>query len=94
MTFDAHTLLFAGLALLCGYQAVLFAIFTKTFAINERLLPPDPRMDRFFEIVNLERGLIVSTLALLIRLVLLSLALNDGAWLISDASIMPTLCVS
>jgi glycosyltransferase involved in cell wall biosynthesis len=82
MTFDAHTLLFASLALLCGYQAVLFAIFTKTFAINERLLPPDPRMDRFFEIVNLERGLIVSTLALLIGLVLLSLALNE--WRLVD----------
>ena len=77
MTFDAHTLLFASLALLCGYQAVLFAIFTKTFAINERLLPQDPRMDRFFEIVNLERGLIVSAFALLIGIVLLGLALNE-----------------
>jgi glycosyltransferase involved in cell wall biosynthesis len=77
MTFDAHTLLFASLALLCGYQAVLFAIFTKTFAINERLLPQDPRMDRFFEIVNLERGLIVSAFGLLIGIVLLGLALNE-----------------
>jgi hypothetical protein len=28
--FDVHTLLYASLAILCGYQAVLFAIFTKT----------------------------------------------------------------
>ena len=27
-----------------------FAILTKTFGISEGLLPPDPRMDRFFRI--------------------------------------------
>jgi hypothetical protein len=37
VTFDAHTLLFARLAILCGYQAILFAIFTKVFAISEGL---------------------------------------------------------
>src|SRR5271165_5713525 len=42
MTLDAHTLLFASLAILCGYQAILFAIFTKTFAIAEGLIPEDP----------------------------------------------------
>jgi hypothetical protein len=71
VTFDAHTLLFASLAILCGYQSVLFAIFTKTFAISEGLLPEDPRMNRFFEVVNLERGIIISSTALCIGLVLL-----------------------
>src|SRR5205823_1784395 len=32
MLFDAHTLLFASVAILCGYQSVVFAIFTKMFA--------------------------------------------------------------
>ena len=41
VTFDAHTLLFASLALICGYQSILFALFTKLFAISEGLLPPD-----------------------------------------------------
>ena len=36
VTFDAHTLLFASLAILCGYQSILFAIFSKTFAISRR----------------------------------------------------------
>jgi glycosyltransferase involved in cell wall biosynthesis len=75
ITFDAHTLLFASLAILVGYQSILFAIFTKTFAISEGLMPEDPRMDRFFRIVNLERGLILSTAALLIGMVLLVLAI-------------------
>ena len=49
VTFDAHTLLFASLAILCGYQSVLFAIFSKTFAISEGLLPEDRRMTRYFQ---------------------------------------------
>jgi glycosyltransferase involved in cell wall biosynthesis len=74
VTFDAHTLLFASLAILCGYQSVLFAIFTKTFAISEGLLPEDPRLNRFFEVLNLERGLIISLVALCIGLALLMTA--------------------
>ena len=66
IAFDAHTLLFASLALLCGYQAILFSIFTKTYAIQEGLLPPDRRLDRFFELVNLERGLLVSAAAIIV----------------------------
>src|SRR5262249_12381919 len=52
VTFDAHTLLFASLAILCGYQSILFAIFTKTFAISEGLMPEDPRMTSFFKVIN------------------------------------------
>lgn len=77
MTFDAHTLLFASLAILCGYQSVLFAIFTKTFAITEGLMPPDPRLDRLFTYVNLEKGLITGGLALTFGLVLLLEAVDQ-----------------
>src|SRR6266404_3562064 len=76
VTFDAHTLLFASLAILCGYQSIMFAILTKTFAISEGLLPEDPRMNRFFEFVNLERGLFVSLITLLVGLGLLVMAVN------------------
>ena len=51
VTFDAHTLLFASLAILCGYQSILFALFTKTFAIGEGLMPEDPYLTRFFRLV-------------------------------------------
>ena len=52
-TFDAHTLLFASLAILCGYQCILFAIFAKTFATTEGLfLPPDQHLERFLEVVE------------------------------------------
>ncbi len=64
-TFDAHTLLFASLSILCGYQCILFAIFAKTFATTEGFLPPDRHLERFFEVVNLEKGLVVAALAVL-----------------------------
>jgi hypothetical protein len=76
VTFDAHTLLFASLATLCGYQSILFAILTKTFAISEGLLPEDPRINRFFEFVNLERGLIIASITLLVGLALLITSIN------------------
>jgi glycosyltransferase involved in cell wall biosynthesis len=65
VTFDAHTLLFASLALLCGFQAVLFAVFTKMFAITEGLLPPDPRLERAFNHITLEKGLLGGALAMI-----------------------------
>jgi glycosyltransferase involved in cell wall biosynthesis len=57
LVLDIHTLLYAVLMLLVGFQAVLFALFTKVFAITEGLLPEDPRMNRLFKVFNLERGL-------------------------------------
>jgi glycosyltransferase involved in cell wall biosynthesis len=71
VTFDAHTLLFSSLAIMMGYQSVLFAICAKTFAINEGLLPKDPRVDRFFTVIYLERGLAIGALAFLAGLILL-----------------------
>ncbi|MCH2173080.1 glycosyltransferase family 2 protein [Myxococcota bacterium] len=62
--FDAHTLLFASLFVLMGYQSVLFALLTKTFAVTEGLMPEDPRLDRFFEMAKLEAGLVVGLGAL------------------------------
>jgi len=76
ITFGAHTLLFASLAILCGYQSILFAIFTKTFAIAEGLMPEDPKMMAFYNVVNLEKGLICGFAALLIGLAMLLVAVN------------------
>jgi hypothetical protein len=39
ITFDAHTLLVGSLALVVGYQTLLFAVIAQTFAVSEGLLP-------------------------------------------------------
>lgn len=76
--FDAQTLLYAGLAILIGYQAVLFALFTKIFAINAGLLPHDQRVDRVTKWISLETGLIVGALLILFGLGMSVLAVT--AW--------------
>ena len=60
--FDVHTLMYAFVAVLLGFQLVAFAVFTKVFAITEGLLPEDPRMKRVFRYVTLETGLVVGAL--------------------------------
>jgi glycosyltransferase involved in cell wall biosynthesis len=77
ITFDAHTLLFASLAILLGYQSIIFWIFAKTFAISEGLLPADPKMIRLFEVINLEKGLLISAASIMIGLLLLIAAINQ-----------------
>jgi glycosyltransferase involved in cell wall biosynthesis len=54
VTFDVHTLLYAAIAILLGFQAIAFAIFTKFFAISEGLHPPDPAFETIFRYIYLE----------------------------------------
>jgi glycosyltransferase involved in cell wall biosynthesis len=68
VTFDVHTLLYASLAVLIGFQAIVFALFTKIFAIGEGLLPEDARLNRLFKYITLESGLIVGSLLLILGL--------------------------
>jgi len=62
---DVHTLLYATVAILTGFQAVAFAFFTKVFGITEGLLPEDPRLTRAFRTFNLEKGLLAGAVLLL-----------------------------
>jgi hypothetical protein len=73
-TFDVHTLLVASLAILCGFQAAMFAVIIKTFAVSEGVLPPDWRMARFFKVATLERGLLIAGVALAMGAVLIGTA--------------------
>ncbi len=74
---DAHTLLIASLAMLLGSQAVQFAVFAKTFAISEGLIPEDARMRRFRRLMTLERGLALGVAASAIGSGLILAAVNQ-----------------
>jgi glycosyltransferase involved in cell wall biosynthesis len=76
-TLDAHTLLVASLAMLLGSQAVQFAVFAKTFAVSEGLIPEDNRMRRIRRVVTLERGLALGLTTTLIGGGLLAAAVNQ-----------------
>lgn len=76
-TFDVSTMLFGSLFVSLGFQAVLLAVFTKVFAINEDLLPPDARLQRMQSSLNLERSLIIGGTALLLGVILLARAVAE-----------------
>lgn len=61
-TIDIHTLLYATMAILIGFQAVTFSVFTKVFAITQKLMPDDPRLTWLFRYFTLETGLAVGGL--------------------------------
>src|SRR6476660_6719790 len=62
VTLDVHTFLYAAMAIVIGYQTVIFAIFTKVFAITEGLLPEDPRLKTLFRYIKLETGILAGAL--------------------------------
>jgi glycosyltransferase involved in cell wall biosynthesis len=71
---DIHTLLVAGFLALVGYQLVLFAIFTKIFAVQSGFHPPHPVLETLFRYVTLEVGVAVGALMSLTGLIALLVA--------------------
>ena len=75
---DIHTLVYAAAAVMLGYQAVIFALFTKTFAISEGLLPEDPRLTHLYRYVTLETGIVAGIVLVIAGFVLAATAI--GIW--------------
>ena len=79
IVFDFHTLAYGFGAILVGFQLLAFAVFTKVFAITEGLLPQDPRLNRMFEYIKLETGLLVGALCVALGVVGSLLAVSTWA---------------
>ncbi|MBO3752984.1 glycosyltransferase family 2 protein [Streptosporangiaceae bacterium NEAU-GS5] len=58
LAFDVDTLVGASAMVVIGFQAVLFALFTKVYAAEEGFLPEDRRVQKLVDIVTLEKGLL------------------------------------
>ena len=76
--FDVHTLLYASLAVVVGFQSMMFWVFAKVYGMRERIVPPDPWFRSLMSVVTLEAGLIVGAALLLGGLGLAVYAL--GTW--------------
>ncbi len=63
--FDTNTLLYSGAFVVIGYQAVNFAIFTRIYAIQQGFLPKKYALDRLYNFISLETGLVVGILVTL-----------------------------
>lgn len=55
ITFNIHTLLLSGTAIILGSQTAIFAVLIRQFAINAKVLPDNPRFSNFIEKISLER---------------------------------------
>jgi len=70
ITLDINTLVFANGFIIVGFQAVMFYYLTKAYALKVGLLPNIKKLSRFFDNPNLERGLILGAMMLLVGLLL------------------------
>ena len=66
ITFDVHTLLFSAGSVLVGFQFLLFYGLTKVYTVENELLPKPKKYDRWFSAFNLEKGLIIGALMVLV----------------------------
>jgi glycosyltransferase involved in cell wall biosynthesis len=80
VTLDVNTLVYTAAGIVCGFQAIVFYMFAKTYAIRSGLLPEDPLVGRLREVLRLEVGLIGGALIFLLGLALAAYAV--GAWTI------------
>jgi glycosyltransferase involved in cell wall biosynthesis len=62
VSFDVDTLVGASAILVIGFQAVLFALLTKVYAMEEGFLPHDRRVQRIIDWWSLERGVVIGGL--------------------------------
>ncbi len=78
LTLDVNTLVYCAAALICGYQAVAFAVFAKVYAINAGLLPYDRRLAVVSDLFSMEVGLLIGLALILAGFIATGFALQ--AW--------------
>ena len=59
VVFDIHTMLYAAMGVIVGFQIITFALFSKVFAMKIRLLAEDEGQEKILRFFTLERGLIL-----------------------------------
>jgi len=77
VTFDVHTLLFTAGSVLIGFQFMLFYGLTKVFTVENELLPKSSKYDKLFQLINLEKGLIIGLLLVIFGVVLSGFAYSN-----------------
>jgi hypothetical protein len=78
--FDVHTMVYASALVVVGYQAILFAVFARIYAMTEGFLPAQTSLERMLNRVNLEVGLLAGVALVLggVALAIIALAIWGG----------------
>jgi glycosyltransferase involved in cell wall biosynthesis len=58
VTIDVHTMFVAAITVMLGFEAVTFAVFSRTYAVTAGLLPRSRLLDRLYGLFTLEVGLV------------------------------------
>lgn len=66
INWDVHSMLYSSGLVMIGFQAVIFAIFTKTFAVHEKLLPMNRQIEDILSKLSLEKGLVTGMIFVVI----------------------------
>ncbi len=76
LTFDVHTLLFAATAVMLGYQALIFAVGAKLYAVKIALHPPNRSSRWLAHWLKLERCLVVGSMLIILGIGLAGFAVS------------------
>ena len=78
VSYDINSLSLASLAVLVGFQLIVFSVFVKVFAMTSGFMPQDSKLMPLFKYFKLETGLVCGITLVLVGAFLLVLAL--GPW--------------
>ena len=66
VTFDIHTLLLSGVAVMLGFNMLLFSLLSQRSSSIHGLLPRDARFEKLLHVITLERLLVAGGLLTLL----------------------------
>jgi glycosyltransferase involved in cell wall biosynthesis len=75
---SSGTLIYAVMIIEVGFQALLFAVMSRAYAVQEGLVPPSARLRLIERVLSLESGIIVGLGLMAVGALLLAYAL--GTW--------------
>ncbi len=88
VAFDVHTLFYASLAVMVGFQSMLFWMFVRIYGAREGIVPSDPWFRSIVGVYTLEAGLICGAVMMLAGIGLGLYAI--GAWGAEDFGALST----
>ena len=79
---DFHWAVLGMLMVLVGYQVIVVNYFAKVYAVTHGMRRADPRLERAFGVLTLERVLVLAVICVAVGLVVIGVVVD--AWVSND----------